>query len=223
LCSAGGTCSPPPRPPLPPCCVRARSASPAPPPQSRAPHAACSQTAGPAVHTHARTHTRAHARYIHQLSANRRWHSLGRRKRPTHLRSITSHTNSHSDQTQPTEKCLYCWRGPHINHTTNNPHLLEKLDVDGPLRPRLQGQPPDAVPPIAAYTPPYSLAGGAREAMGWKDLRRLGNFIWVRGEIRGSPECRNVGVSQSALIMIDPTISPRTRNISSERTCTCRT
>jgi hypothetical protein len=35
----------------------------------------------------------------------------------------------------------------------------------------------------------------------------------VRGEIMGSHNCRNVGESQSVLIMINPKISPRTRSV----------
>jgi hypothetical protein len=65
------------------------------------------------------------------------------------------------------------------------------LYEDGALS-RLLGQPP----PRATVA---EVAGGAERQV------RIG------GEMMGAPKCRNVGKSQSVLIMIDPIISTRTR------------
>jgi hypothetical protein len=45
---------------------------------------------------------------------------------------------------------------------------------------------------------------------GWI-LRRRARRVRVRVEITGSQKSRNVGESQTVLVMIDPIISPRTR------------
>jgi hypothetical protein len=58
-------------------------------------------------------------------------------------------------------------------------------------------------------TPPRQPTTGS--AQGWSSrLAHAGRARRVRVEIMGAPTCRNVGESQSALIMIDPMISTRT-------------
>jgi hypothetical protein len=44
----------------------------------------------------------------------------------------------------------------------------------------------------------------------------------VRVEIMGTQKCRNVGESQSVLIMIDPIISPRTRSCDADAWLKCQ-
>jgi hypothetical protein len=50
---------------------------------------------------------------------------------------------------------------------------------------------------------PYGVRGQPSRRFSWRELARHG-WLRVRVEIRGSQKCRNVGESQSALIMIQP-------------------